>query len=395
MTTAAPPEAPYRMDAAMKAMCTKYWLAEVGSRFERAVELSRRMFAAAGAAGWPPHSLALAQLRVRLLHSLIMARIGHGDTGWKWRQGDEQLRLRSPLPNDEETALVAQAYATLRARLDAGTLLSLTPSERAFEDDWELARMQTDDDSATASLPCLPQTQQPIKHALGYNTAISLAQKLAMRVFQSFTNADCITFSSVKFTVSPLDEPRVARCFTRHVADEVPMVVRLLSLVRAVRCAPQGLRSRRLDNNELVMMDMEATPDEVRLMGLMHQYIKQAEASAWYPRAMERTGQQLLLAQLRAAWRDAAETFGPKLCAGGAAVYNSFMNTDIEINEAARQSWQPRACAQCGAREAEPKLFKVCSRCAGAAYCCKEHQTEHWPTHKAACKAASKAAASS
>ena len=44
----------------------------------------------------------------------------------------------------------------------------------------------------------------------------------------------------------------------------------------------------------------------------------------------------------------------------------------------------------CGAREQHPSHFKSCSACRGMAYCCKEHQTEHWPAHKAACKAARK-----
>jgi hypothetical protein len=54
-----------------------------------------------------------------------------------------------------------------------------------------------------------------------------------------------------------------------------------------------------------------------------------------------------------------------------------------------------RSCglASCGAREAHPAHFKSCSACRGVAYCCKEHQAEHWPAHKAACKAARKAAA--
>ncbi len=50
------------------------------------------------------------------------------------------------------------------------------------------------------------------------------------------------------------------------------------------------------------------------------------------------------------------------------------------------------ALAACGAREAHPSHFKSCAACRGVAYCCKEHQTQDWPSHKAACKAARKAA---
>ena len=47
----------------------------------------------------------------------------------------------------------------------------------------------------------------------------------------------------------------------------------------------------------------------------------------------------------------------------------------------------------CCAREAHPAHFKSCAACRGVVYCCREHQTEHWPSHRAACKAARKAAA--
>ena len=54
-----------------------------------------------------------------------------------------------------------------------------------------------------------------------------------------------------------------------------------------------------------------------------------------------------------------------------------------------------RCCSlhSCGARELHPGHYKQCGACHGAAYCCREHQLEDWPAHKAACKAARKAAA--
>jgi hypothetical protein len=43
-----------------------------------------------------------------------------------------------------------------------------------------------------------------------------------------------------------------------------------------------------------------------------------------------------------------------------------------------------RTCAlpRCGATEAQPKTFKVCSLCQRVAYCGKEHQREDWRRHK-------------
>jgi hypothetical protein len=43
-----------------------------------------------------------------------------------------------------------------------------------------------------------------------------------------------------------------------------------------------------------------------------------------------------------------------------------------------------RRCAlpSCDAQEAHPKLFKLCGRCRGAAYCCAQHSKEDWKRHK-------------
>jgi hypothetical protein len=74
---------------------------------------------------------------------------------------------------------------------------------------------------------------------------------------------------------------------------------------------------------------------------------------------------------------------------------------DEETGNRVRQAYEAacadpglRSCglASCSAREAHPSHFKSCSACRIPAYCCKEHQSEDWPSHKAACKAARKAA---
>jgi hypothetical protein len=43
-----------------------------------------------------------------------------------------------------------------------------------------------------------------------------------------------------------------------------------------------------------------------------------------------------------------------------------------------------RGCAlpACDAQEPHPKLFKLCGRCRGAAYCCAAHSVEDWKRHK-------------
>jgi hypothetical protein len=52
-----------------------------------------------------------------------------------------------------------------------------------------------------------------------------------------------------------------------------------------------------------------------------------------------------------------------------------------------------RVCAlhSCGAQEVHASHFKRCSACLSIVYCCKEHQVQGWPAHKAACRAARKA----
>jgi hypothetical protein len=50
------------------------------------------------------------------------------------------------------------------------------------------------------------------------------------------------------------------------------------------------------------------------------------------------------------------------------------------------------ALQTCGAQEVHASQFKRCSACSGVLYCCKEHQVQDWPAHKAACRAARKAA---
>ncbi len=50
------------------------------------------------------------------------------------------------------------------------------------------------------------------------------------------------------------------------------------------------------------------------------------------------------------------------------------------------------ALRTCGTQEVHASQFKRCSACLSVAYCCKEHQVQDWPAHKAACRAARKAA---
>ncbi len=59
--------------------------------------------------------------------------------------------------------------------------------------------------------------------------------------------------------------------------------------------------------------------------------------------------------------------------------------------DVARHGLRRCALPACGATEAHPKLFKLCGRCRGTAYCCAAHSVEDWKRHtrKDGCKAAS------
>jgi hypothetical protein len=54
-----------------------------------------------------------------------------------------------------------------------------------------------------------------------------------------------------------------------------------------------------------------------------------------------------------------------------------------------------RVCAlhTCGAQEVHASQFKRCAACSSVVYCCKEHQVQDWPAHKAPCRAAARKAA--
>ena len=79
----------------------------------------------------------------------------------------------------------------------------------------------------------------------------------------------------------------------------------------------------------------------------------------------------------------------------GAAHFRDLASASNAANAARLASATLKCCLllSCAARELHPGHYKRCSACHGVVYCCREHQLEDWPAHKAACKAARKAAA--
>ncbi len=50
--------------------------------------------------------------------------------------------------------------------------------------------------------------------------------------------------------------------------------------------------------------------------------------------------------------------------------------------DVARHGLRRCALPACDAQEPHPKLFKLCGRCRGVAYCCAEHSKADWKRHK-------------
>jgi hypothetical protein len=71
--------------------------------------------------------------------------------------------------------------------------------------------------------------------------------------------------------------------------------------------------------------------------------------------------------------------------------HNAHQNATAAANATAR-GLHFCALRTCGAQEVHASQFKRCSACLSVVYCCKEHQVQGWPAHKAACRAARKEA---
>ena len=185
-------------------------------------------------------------------------------------------------------------------------------------------------------------------------------------------------------------QPAITHAVTRNVERDLRVTLRLLPLVRLMRGTPRGTRD---PNVELVLRKDEIIAEECRMLHELEnsQSMVIDDFVAAFPRVMAHTSHRVLVSQLFDAWRDAGEALGlqtPRVPIAVASERStSFVARQQDAVRLARQKWTPRACAQCDKLETEPKQWKLCSRCSGPAYCCKEHQVAHWrAAHKAECK---------
>jgi hypothetical protein len=169
------------------------------------------------------------------------------------------------------------------------------------------------------------------------------------------------------------------RAFVRMVREEVPMTVQQQSdALSFISEAADLMAQPRIGSNAFTLGAESQFVDELRTTA--NNPVLSAEARAHLVPPLQRLEVSGALQQ-RHIERFIAET---RSC--------SAANASAVAAAAAAPGLRACGLATCDAREAHPSHFKRCAACRRAAYCCKEHQTEDWPSHKAACKAARKAA---
>jgi hypothetical protein len=249
--------------------------------------------------------------------------------------------------------LLPPAMASLERRMAAGTLLA--GACRPYEVAWCAANGAHAEELA-ADMPnaevCGPSTAEEMSAASAYvgYYAYMLTASLALRLCAAATNVD---------------------------------VARTLNLPEATACSVLVQRAFEL----FQLRTGCATATEVGLVGNAQIFIEQKQCfratcegharilDAW--RRLQSSGvlqRRGILERVR--YVEAHNTHATATAAATAATGGL------------------RICAlhTCGAQEVHVSHFKRCSACSGVVYCCKEHQVQGWPAHKAACRAARKAA---
>ena len=230
----------------------------------------------------------------------------------------------------------------LNRRLRAGTLMPGTC--RAVEVDWNTVRLRSTMSRSAAELSLYLSQAAP---CVGYEAFIMTA---AVAASVCTTWAKLVTESTkddlvkqllllMKCAIMLFAQPRDD--FALHTESMLVMAIRNFDKAGSLDAYPEKQQ----------MLD---TWKALQRKGVLHQ--RQLEGNFWEPQG------------------DALE--------------------EAARQEAALAAEKRLTCAlpSCGAREVHTEQYKKCAACKGAVYCCREHQVEHWPAHKAACKAARKPA---
>jgi hypothetical protein len=301
--------------------------AEKLARFSRAVELCERALAAAEVAQ-PRGSLIVASLLDELVNT----------------------RFRSPLTKPEgidaaeATELKVRSLHLLHARWQAGTLFTPTAEEVAFYVENEE--------------PHLPAQM------CGAYTYIRAAEDVLQ--LQHFVPQACM--------------PRPAEAEAR-----------LQSVCGALRAAldtdARGMLERNPRTGRAWPASSAAALNTVSsfLKAMVHSFVTfvLSEAGLVLPMrvrcgltAAEETALRQLAARHKAVAQRRLQEF-PEAAEGHKAKEQQAAAADV-----ARHGLRRCALPSCDAQEPHPKLFKLCGRCRGAAYCCATHSAEDWKRHK-------------
>ena len=365
-----PEEGTYGLDEQMREDARKQSRAKTARSYARAAELGQRMVSRAEALGWPWHSLTLATMNLGIVQSL-----------------GNKRGLAQPVEITPTAAEVDATEAGLRiifARLKAGTLLRApTACDRAAYDalvaveDGVCCSGKLSDSSDTES----DTEEEPPPYQLG-NKVTMMATRLLLRQALSAWQVGAIYTDDDVLVQVPQVRLR-------------PELKRLLDVVLYVRRATRWRHGRASAGDWHVEAGVQWPPrqgyytNEAYLLRVLEAVVGNLKT---HP-VISRAGLPEDVAMLQGTLLEFTELMnecsnnGTDVCARARRVVARRQQHTEAQQTRVRERWVPRACEHCGAREDEPKHYKVCARCCAVAYCCKDHQVAHWKAgHKRDCK---------
>jgi hypothetical protein len=328
------------------ALTNKAAMLEGKAHFARTAEIYAEAVTAAQALK-QPDCLIVAHLHAAHANALL----GHADTAGVPEARRVELRRIAFLE------LLPQAMASLQRRLATDTLLAGVC--RPYEVAWSVATIAHADALGanrrnTVRPPPTAEETSAWSAYVGYD-AYMLTAGLAFEL--------CSLATDLSFTraLLQLPEATAVACsvFVERGFDVIPLRTEGISMIEAA-----------------LVRNAQITFDE-------KQCFHTTSSNEWQARIL-------------AAWRrlqssGVLQRRGILQAVNRVKAYNTHQSATAAATAAARGL---HFCAlhTCGAQEVHASHFKRCSACLSVVYCCKAHQVQDWPAHKAACRAARKAA---
>ena len=364
-----PGEGTYGLDEQMREDARKQSRAKTARSYARAAELGQRMVSRAEALGWPWHSLTLASMHLEVAQM------------WANKRNEPPVELT---PTAAEVDATEAGLRIIFARLKAGTLLRApTACDRAAYDalvaveDGVCCSGKLSDSSDTES----DTEEDEPPYMPGYFVTLMATRLLLRQAISAWQVGAIYTDDDVLVQV-----PQVRLR---------PELKRLLDVVLYVRRAT----SWRYGHAEAGEWHVEAgvqwpprpsyyTPEAylLKFLEIVVGYLKTHPVISRAGLPEDVTMLQGTLLEFTELMNECSDN-GTDMCARARQVVARVQQHTEAQQTRVRGRWVPRACEHCGAREDEPKQYKVCARCGAVAYCCKEHQAAHWKAvHKRDCK---------